>query len=110
MGYVVERVRAEDNEQDELSYGLEASGLNGQPAPQTPLPFAIDNTTGIISLNETLKGRVRVFPPMRHVVCMCYSRRGFLRVQSAERVWIYRVSAWCCHKVEIAAADSEEKL
>lgn len=61
VGYVVERVRAEDNEQDELTYGLEPSSLNynRDAAPQPPLPFAINNATGIIYLNETLKGRVR---------------------------------------------------
>ncbi|XP_016843934.1 tyrosine kinase receptor Cad96Ca isoform X2 [Nasonia vitripennis] len=59
VGYVVERVRAEDNDQGELIYGLEPSTLNynGNAEPQRPLPFAINSTTGVIYLNETLKGR-----------------------------------------------------
>lgn len=62
VGKIVERVRAEGHEQSELTYGLEPSSLNnngGESAPQQPpLPFTINSTTGIISLNETLKGRV----------------------------------------------------
>lgn len=61
IGKVVERVRAE-GEQDELIFGLEPSTLNYHNTaakPQPPLPFTIDNATGIIHLNDTLKGRVR---------------------------------------------------
>ncbi|XP_014225960.1 tyrosine kinase receptor Cad96Ca [Trichogramma pretiosum] len=65
VGKIVERVRAEDNEQDELSYGLEPSQMNYQGLLEQPhnrnndkpLPFDINNTTGIITLNQTLKGR-----------------------------------------------------
>ncbi|CAB0031199.1 unnamed protein product [Trichogramma brassicae] len=69
VGKIVERVRAEDSEQDELSYGLEPSqmnyqGLLDQPHNHNnnnkPLPFDINNTTGIITLNQTLKGRIAV--------------------------------------------------
>ncbi|XP_078041064.1 tyrosine kinase receptor Cad96Ca [Augochlora pura] len=59
VGSVVTRARAEDNEQDQLTYGLESIGhsYNGDDTPQTPLPFFIDNSTGIIYVNETLKDR-----------------------------------------------------
>jgi hypothetical protein len=61
VGFVVERVYAEDNEQDELLYGLESISFNYNRVATTvsPLPFAINNATGIIYLNETLEGRVR---------------------------------------------------
>ncbi|KAL0108924.1 hypothetical protein PUN28_014201 [Cardiocondyla obscurior] len=58
VGNVITRVRAEDNEQDKLTYGLEPHyHYNGNNKPQPPLPFFIDNRTGIVFLNETLKGR-----------------------------------------------------
>ncbi|XP_066600812.1 tyrosine kinase receptor Cad96Ca [Prorops nasuta] len=59
VGSIVTRVRAEDNEQDVLTYGLEPLGhsYNGDDSPQPPLPFFIDNSTGTVFLNETLKGR-----------------------------------------------------
>ncbi|XP_012283443.1 tyrosine kinase receptor Cad96Ca [Orussus abietinus] len=61
VGSIVTRVRAEDNEQDELTYGLEPliHSYNGANIPQTqpPLPFYIDNRTGTVFLNESLKGR-----------------------------------------------------
>lgn len=62
VGNVVIRVHAHDNEQDTLTYGLEPKhDYNGDDSPQTPLPFFIDNNTGIVYLNETLKGRVSTF-------------------------------------------------
>ncbi|KZC08588.1 Tyrosine kinase receptor Cad96Ca [Dufourea novaeangliae] len=56
---VVTRARAEDNEQDRLTYGLELIGhnFNGDDKQQSPLPFFIDNSTGIIYVNDTLKDR-----------------------------------------------------
>ncbi|XP_011312688.1 tyrosine kinase receptor Cad96Ca [Fopius arisanus] len=59
VGSIVERVRAEDNEQGELTYGLEqvSHNYNGDIGPQAPLPFSINNDTGTIFINETLKGR-----------------------------------------------------
>lgn len=58
VGNVITRVRAEDNEQDKLTYGLEPHDhYNGNNKLQPPLPFFIDNRTGIVFLNETLKGR-----------------------------------------------------
>lgn len=62
VGSVVTRARAEDNEQDQLTYGLEPleHNYNGNDSPQQPLPFFIDNSTGIIYVNETLKGKVSV--------------------------------------------------
>uniref|UniRef100_A0ABD2XGA0 receptor protein-tyrosine kinase n=1 Tax=Trichogramma kaykai TaxID=54128 RepID=A0ABD2XGA0_9HYME len=83
VGKIVERVRAEDNEQDELSYGLEPSqmnyqGLLDQPHNRNnnkPLPFDINNTTGIITLNQTLKGRI--------AVCESSSERRHISAASA---------------------------
>ncbi|RLU21254.1 hypothetical protein DMN91_005627 [Ooceraea biroi] len=59
VGSIVTRVRAEDNEQDTLTYGLEPlqHNYNGDNSPQPPLPFFINNSTGTVFLNETLKGR-----------------------------------------------------
>ncbi|KYN06731.1 Tyrosine kinase receptor Cad96Ca [Cyphomyrmex costatus] len=57
VGNVITRVRAEDNEQDKLTYGLEPHDYNGDNKLQSPLPFFIDNRTGTVFLNETLKGR-----------------------------------------------------
>lgn len=59
VGSIVTRVRADDNEEDTLTYGLEPNGgsYDGNNSPQPPLPFSIDNTTGTVFLNETLKGR-----------------------------------------------------
>lgn len=64
---VVTRVHAEDNEHDALVFGLEPLpyGLNA-PAPKagqqpaTHLPFRIDNTTGVVYLNESLKNMVSI--------------------------------------------------
>lgn len=61
VGNVITRVRAEDNEQDKLTYGLEPHDDYGSDKPQPPLPFFINNTTGVVFLNETLKGRVSTF-------------------------------------------------
>lgn len=63
VGSIVTRVRADDNEEDTLTYGLEPNGgsYDGNNSPQPPLPFSIDNTTGTVFLNETLKGRVSIF-------------------------------------------------
>lgn len=62
VGNIITRVRAEDNEQDKLTYGLEPHDhYNGNNKLQLPLPFFINSTTGIVYLNETLKGRVSTF-------------------------------------------------
>ncbi|XP_012061723.1 PREDICTED: tyrosine kinase receptor Cad96Ca [Atta cephalotes] len=62
VGNIITRVHAKDNEQDNLIYGLERlEDYNGDNKPQSPLPFFINKTTGIIFLNETLKGRVSIF-------------------------------------------------
>ncbi|KAL6260765.1 hypothetical protein P5V15_008289 [Pogonomyrmex californicus] len=58
VGSVVTRVRANDNEQNNLTYGLEhRHNYNGDGSPQPPLPFSIDSKTGTVYLNETLKGK-----------------------------------------------------
>jgi hypothetical protein len=51
-------VKAEDPEKDHLEYGLEAKGYNGGGSPQRPLPFAINSTTGVVKINESLINRV----------------------------------------------------
>ena len=58
VGSIVTRVRAEDNEQDDLTYGLEPHSYNFDDSPQPPLPFYINNRTGTVFLNESLQGRV----------------------------------------------------
>lgn len=57
VGEVVARVKAEDPEKDHLEYGLEAKGYNGAGSPQKPLPFAINSTTGVVKINESLINR-----------------------------------------------------
>ncbi|XP_057328877.1 tyrosine kinase receptor Cad96Ca [Microplitis mediator] len=65
IGSIVTRVHAKDNEQDKLIYGLESLDHNYNNGDLTltttgslsPLPFSIDNKTGVIYINETLKGR-----------------------------------------------------
>ncbi|XP_076289247.1 tyrosine kinase receptor Cad96Ca [Lasioglossum baleicum] len=56
VGSVVTRSRAEDLEQDQLTFGLESSRYNYN-GDDSPLPFVIDNSTGIIYVNESLKDR-----------------------------------------------------
>lgn len=65
VGTVVTRVNAQDNEHDILVFGLESLpyGLNapppaaGQAPPYISLPFRIDNATGVVYVNESLKDR-----------------------------------------------------
>ncbi|KAK0161398.1 hypothetical protein PV327_009872 [Microctonus hyperodae] len=59
VGSIVTRVRAEDSQFDDLIFGLEPLGhsYNGDDSPQPPLPFSINNETGTIYVNETLKGK-----------------------------------------------------
>ncbi|KOX68855.1 Tyrosine kinase receptor Cad96Ca, partial [Melipona quadrifasciata] len=74
VGSVVTRARAKDNEQDQLTYGLEPLGhnYNGNDSPQPPLPFFIDNRTGIIYVNETLKDKANLrILLQQNVNCCC---------------------------------------
>lgn len=57
IGNVVTRVHADDAENDQLEFGLEPLNY-GANAVQN-LPFRIDNTTGVVYLNDSLKDRVR---------------------------------------------------
>ncbi|XP_021933765.1 tyrosine kinase receptor Cad96Ca-like isoform X2 [Zootermopsis nevadensis] len=57
VGEVIARVNAEDPEKDRLEYGLEAKGYNGAGSPDRPLPFAINSTTGVVKINESLVNR-----------------------------------------------------
>lgn len=61
VGYIVERVQVEGSDRNKLEYGLEVKNSAGSTALHIPLPFTIDNSTGVIALNETLEGRVRKF-------------------------------------------------
>lgn len=59
MGSVVTRVRAEDEEGDKLDYTLEKmAGFNIAVNDPRPLPFTIDNETGVVYTNESLIARV----------------------------------------------------
>ncbi|PSN41563.1 Tyrosine kinase receptor Cad96Ca [Blattella germanica] len=56
LGEIVARVRAEDSEMDRLVYGLEPK-FSGGGAYNKPLPFVINNTTGIVKVNDSLLNR-----------------------------------------------------
>ncbi|XP_034952398.1 tyrosine kinase receptor Cad96Ca [Chelonus insularis] len=59
VGTIVTRVHARDNEQSKLIYGLEPidHSYGVDTSSQFPLPFSINNETGVVYINETLKGR-----------------------------------------------------
>lgn len=60
VGTVITRVKGSDNEGGQLEYGLEPMQFYGPGKGKPPerLPFRIDNTTGVVYLNESLVGRV----------------------------------------------------
>jgi len=51
VGSVITRVSSSDNDNDALEFGLEPK------FPGDRLPFVINNSTGVVYLNESLKGR-----------------------------------------------------
>lgn len=57
IGSVITRVHGSDTENNQLEYGLEPLHYNGDNK-EDKLPFRIDNSTGVVYLNESLKGRV----------------------------------------------------
>ena len=57
LGEIVARVRAQDSEMDRLVYGLEPK-FNGDGEPVEPLPFLINNATGVVKVNDSLINRV----------------------------------------------------
>lgn len=62
VGTVITRVHGSDNENDHLEYGLEPMlGSQDGNGVGNNLPFRIDNNTGVVYLNESLKGRVRLW-------------------------------------------------
>ncbi|XP_017079928.2 tyrosine kinase receptor Cad96Ca [Drosophila eugracilis] len=62
VGQIIDRVRAEDPDGDDLIFGIEPrfslppGGGNG-PSPPDKIPFIIDRETGVVTLNESLAGR-----------------------------------------------------
>jgi len=61
VGQIIDRVRAEDADGDDLIFGIEPRFLTpGQQSSNNPnkLPFRIDQDTGVVYLNESLVGRV----------------------------------------------------
>lgn len=56
VGSLITRVRAEDNEGDELIYGLDVATMSGLPTTES-IPFRIDSE-GRVYLTESLTGRV----------------------------------------------------
>ncbi|XP_036673256.3 tyrosine kinase receptor Cad96Ca isoform X1 [Drosophila suzukii] len=62
VGQIIDRVRAEDPDGDDLIFGIEPrfslppGGGNG-PSPPEKIPFQIDRETGVVTLNESLAGR-----------------------------------------------------
>ncbi|XP_034485733.1 tyrosine kinase receptor Cad96Ca [Drosophila innubila] len=60
VGQIIDRVRAEDADGDDLIFGIEPRFLTpGQQNSNNPnkLPFRIDQDTGVVYLNESLVGR-----------------------------------------------------
>lgn len=55
----VVQVRARDNEGDIITYSLEQDSFYQEGV--TRLPFRIDNRTGAVFLNESIKERVSSF-------------------------------------------------
>ncbi|KAF5289644.1 hypothetical protein FQA39_LY15002 [Lamprigera yunnana] len=55
VGNVITRIKADDNEDDFLSYGIEPVTFGNYNSNK--LPFRIDNETGVVYLNESLKGK-----------------------------------------------------
>ncbi|XP_032288741.1 tyrosine kinase receptor Cad96Ca isoform X2 [Drosophila virilis] len=62
VGQIIDRVRAEDADGDDLVFGIEPRflspiGANQQANTPSKLPFRIDPNTGVVYLNESLLGR-----------------------------------------------------
>ncbi|XP_023173595.1 tyrosine kinase receptor Cad96Ca [Drosophila hydei] len=62
VGRIIDRVRAEDADGDDLVFGIEPRflpliGSSQQSNAQSKLPFRIDRNTGVVYLNESLSGR-----------------------------------------------------
>ncbi|XP_017005257.2 tyrosine kinase receptor Cad96Ca [Drosophila takahashii] len=63
VGQIIDRVRAEDPDGDDLIFGIEPRfslppGSGGKDASSTKtIPFQIDRETGVVTLNESLAGR-----------------------------------------------------
>lgn len=60
VGTVITRVRGSDGEGGSLEYGLEPLQFYGTNKKSERLPFRIDPATGVVYLNESLVGRVRI--------------------------------------------------
>lgn len=60
VGTVITKVHGSDAENDVLQYGLEplSHDYYNNRMKLSYLPFRIDNVTGVVYLNESLKGRV----------------------------------------------------
>lgn len=54
---VIARVQAHDNENDILTFGLEANDFGNSQREFRALPFRIDQNTGVVYLNDSLAGR-----------------------------------------------------
>ncbi|KAH8295263.1 hypothetical protein KR018_009459 [Drosophila ironensis] len=59
VGQVIDQVRAEDPDGDDLIFGMEPrfSPIPGSGDTPEKLPFHIDRETGVVTLNESLAGR-----------------------------------------------------
>lgn len=58
VGSKIARAYGSDNEDEKLVYDLEPLTIPGQNISSRPLPFRIDSESGVVYLNESLKGRV----------------------------------------------------
>lgn len=59
IGSKIIQVHGSDSEGGPLVYGLEPLQYYGSNKAAEKLPFIIDETTGTVYLNESLKGRVK---------------------------------------------------
>ncbi|EDW98805.1 tyrosine kinase receptor Cad96Ca [Drosophila yakuba] len=61
VGQIIDRVRAEDPDGDDLIFGIEPRfslpGGENDASPPEKIPFQIDRETGVVTLNESLAGR-----------------------------------------------------
>lgn len=61
IGSKIVQVHGKDQENDNLTFGLQQIQFFGSDKPPDPLPFRIDPQTGAVYLNDSLKEKVTQF-------------------------------------------------
>lgn len=62
IGTIVTRVKAQDQEEDILTFGLELPGqYENSFGNISQVPFVIDSRTGIVKVNDSLMGKVSFY-------------------------------------------------